>query len=48
MILAQIRESTVQKKINQIKDYNDIQDWDNFVEEIKTTFSNKSKIADAE
>ena len=24
MILAQIREGTVQKKINQIKDYNDI------------------------
>ena len=25
-----------------------MQDWDNFVKEIKTTFSDKTKIADAE
>jgi len=24
-----------------------IQDWDNFVKEVKTAFSNKSKVADA-
>ena len=37
----------MQKKINQIKDNNNIQDWDKFVKEVKTVFSNKSKAVDA-
>jgi len=31
-----------------MEDIQDIQDWDEFVKEIKTAFSNKSKAADAE
>ena len=37
-----------QKKLNELDEENDIQDWDDFVKEIKTMFSNKSKAADAE
>jgi len=37
-----------QKKLDELDEDNDIQDWDNFVKELKTTFSNKSKAADAE
>jgi len=37
-----------QKKINKLEDTEDIQDWEEFVREIKTAFSNKSKTADAE
>jgi len=38
----------VQKKIDKLEDKEDIQDWEEFVKEIKTAFSNKNKIADAE
>ena len=37
-----------QKKLNELNEDNDTQDWDEFVKEIKTTFSNKSKAVDAE
>ena len=37
-----------QKKIDELKDTDDTQSWEEFVEEIKTAFSNKSKAADAE
>jgi len=36
----------MQKKIDQIEEDN-VQDYDDFVKEIKISFSNKSKIADA-
>ena len=49
-ILAYLRESFagiyVQKKIDQIKDKEDTQNWKEFVREIRTIFSNKSKVAD--
>ena len=52
MILAHLRGSVAgiyaQKKLNELNEDNDTQDWDNFVKEIKTTFSDKSKAADAE
>ena len=38
----------VQKKLDELDEDNDTQDWDDFIKEIKTTFSNKSKAADAE
>jgi len=51
-ILARFRGGIVgiyaQKKLNELDEDNNIQDWDKFVKEIKTTFSNKSKAADAE
>jgi len=37
----------VQKKINELENKEDTQDWEEFVKEIKTAFSNKSKVADA-
>ena len=37
-----------QKKLDELDEDNDTQDWDNFVKELRTTFSNKSKAADAE
>ena len=37
-----------QKKLDELDEDNNTQDWDNFVKELKTTFSNKSKAADAE
>jgi len=36
-----------QKKLNELNKENDTQDWDDFVKEIKTTFSDKFKAADA-
>jgi len=36
-----------QKKLDELDDENNTQDWDDFVKEIKTMFSNKSKAADA-
>jgi len=36
-----------QKKLNKLDKELGIQDWDNFVKEIKTTFSDKTKAADA-
>ena len=51
-ILACLRKSVVgiyaQKKLNELDEDNDTQDWDEFVKELKTTFSDKSKAADAE
>ena len=51
-ILARLREGVAeiyaQKKLNELDKDNDTQDWDEFVKELKTTFSNKSKAADAE
>jgi len=52
MILARLRGGIVgiyaQKKLNELDKDNDTQDWDEFVKELKTTFSDKSKAADAE
>ena len=36
-----------QKKLDKLDEDNDTQDWDNFVKELKMTFSDKSKAADA-
>jgi len=51
-ILAHLRGGVAgiyaQKKLNELDEENDTQDWDDFVKEIKTTFSDKSKVADAE
>ena len=51
-ILAHLRGGVVgiyaQKKLDELDEDNDIQNWDDFVKEIKTTFSDKSKAADAE
>jgi len=50
-VLAQLRggiaEIYAQKKIDELNDIEDTQDWEEFVKEIKTLFSNKSKITDA-
>ena len=35
-----------QKKLNELDEDNNTQDWDDFIKEIKTMFSNKSKAAD--
>ena len=37
-----------QRKLNELNKELETQDWDNFVKEIKTTFSDKTKAADAE
>ena len=37
-----------QKKLNELDEDNNTQDWDDYVKELKTTFSDKSKAADAE
>ena len=51
-ILARLRGGVVgiyaQKKLNKLDKDKDTQDWDEFVKELKTTFSDKSKAADAE
>ena len=36
------------KKLDELDEDNDTQDWDDYVKELKTTFSDKSKAADAE
>jgi len=50
-ILACLREGIVgiyaQKKLNKLDKEIGTQDWDNFVKEIKMTFSDKTKAADA-
>jgi len=50
-ILAHLRRGVAgiyaQKKLDKIDKDNDTQDWDNFVKELKTTFNDKSKAADA-
>ena len=49
-ILARLRRGVAgiyaQKKLNELDE--DTQDWDDFIKEIKMTFSNKMKAADAE
>ena len=51
-ILARLRGGVVeiyaQKKLNEFDEDNDTQDWEEFVKEFKTTFSDKSKAVDAE
>jgi len=37
-----------QKKLNKLDEELGTQDWDDFVKELKTTFSDKSKVADTE
>jgi len=50
-ILAHLRGDIAgiyaQKKLNKLDEELGTQDWDNFVKEIKTIFSNKAKAADA-
>ena len=50
-ILARLRGGVVgiyaQKKLNELDEDNDTQDWDEFIKEINMTFSDKSKTADA-
>ena len=50
MILARLRGGVAgiyaQKKLDEFDKDNDTQDWEKFVKEFKTTFSNKSKTAD--
>ena len=49
-VLAQLRGGIagiyMQKKINKLEDEEDVQDWEEFVKEVKTAFSDKSKAAD--
>jgi len=51
-ILAHLRGGVAgiyaQKKLDEFDKDKDIQDWDEFVKEFKTTFSDKSKAADTE
>jgi len=51
-VLAQLRGGIagiyVQKKINELEDEEDTQDWEEFVKEIKIAFSDKSKAAGTE
>ena len=50
-ILARLRGGVAgiyaQKKLDELDEDNDTQDWDKFVKELKTTFSDKSKAANA-
>ena len=50
-ILAHLRGGVAgiyaQKKLDELDEDNNTQDWDEFVKELKTTFSDKSKAADA-
>ena len=51
-ILARLRGGVAgiyaQKKLDELDEELETQNWDDFVKELKTTFSNKSKAADAE
>ena len=51
VILAHLKEDVAgiyaQKKLNELDKELGTQDWDDFVKEIKTTFSDKTKAADA-
>ena len=51
VILAHLRGGIatiyIQKKLNELDKELDTQDWDDFIKEIKTMFSNKIKTADA-
>jgi len=50
-VLAQLRgsiaEIDAQKKINELEDDEDTQDWKEFIKEIKIAFNDKSKTANA-
>ena len=50
-ILARLRGGVAgiyaQKKLDELDEHNDTQYWNEFVKEIKMTFSDKSKVADA-
>ena len=50
-ILARLREGVagiyIQKKLDELDKEIGTQNWDNFVKDIKTTFSNKIKTANA-
>jgi len=52
VILAHLRGGVVgiyaQRKLNELDKETRTQDWENFIQEIKTTFSNKMKAVDAE
>jgi len=52
VILAYLRGDVVgiytQKKLDELNEEIRTQDWDDFIKEIKMTFSNKMKAADAE
>jgi len=52
VILAHLRGGVAgiytQKKLDELDEELGTQDWDDFVKELKTTFSDKSKAADAE
>jgi len=52
MILAHLRGGVVgiyaQKKLDKLDEELGTQDWNDFVKELKTTFSDKSKAANAE
>ena len=51
VILACLREGVAdiytQQKLDELNEEVGTQDWEDFVREIKTTFSNKTKAADA-
>ena len=51
VILARLRGGVAgiyaQKKLDELDEDNGTQDWDDFVKELKTTFSNKFKATDA-
>ena len=51
-ILAHLRGGVAgiyaQKKLDELDEELGTQDWDDFIKEIKTTFSNKTKVADVE
>jgi len=52
VILAHLRGDVAgiytQRKLNKLDEETEIQDWEDFVKEIKMTFSDKMKAADAE
>ena len=43
-----VAEIYAQKKLDELNEDSNTQDWDDFVKELKTTFSDKSKVPDAE
>ena len=51
VILAYLRGGVAgiyaQRKLDELDEETGIQDWENFIKEIKTTFSDKTKAADA-
>ena len=51
VILAHLRgvvaDIYIQKKLNELNEETETQDWNDFVQELKKTFSNKTKTADA-